>query len=62
MRAVGATWRKHKTSGSGLEQAGTGLTQAGDQEGDGFASELSKWSGRAAVPLAPRSQGLCSQN
>ncbi len=47
MRAVGAAWRKHKTSGSGLTQAGLGLTQAGDQEGDGFASELSKWSGRA---------------
>ena len=52
MRAVGAAWRKHKTSGSGLQQAGTGLTQAGDQEGDGFADELSKWSGRAATGAA----------
>lgn len=52
MRAVGAAWRKHKTSGSGLTQSGQGLTQAGDQDGDGFANELSKWSGRASTGLA----------
>ena len=33
-------------------QRGGALVQAGEQDGDGFASDLSKWSGRAASGLA----------
>ena len=53
MKAVGAAWREER-HGAGLVPAGQrggALVQAG-QEGDGFASDLSKWSGRAASGLA----------
>ena len=58
MRAVGAAWRKQR-HGGGLMPAGQhGSGHCGQrggglvQDGSGFASDLSKWSGRAASGLA----------
>ena len=48
MRAAAKLWKRHKTSGNGLEPAGAGL----EPVGTGIARDISKWTGRAATGAA----------